>query len=157
MGRVGANGNSVSNGHVHYHNFGDSPTVYTYVKIQFTVLINEIEYANTSVKLLIYVPYKIRISYFSKCHHIRQTCIDNQHPSSCFRQVNSDSFSREKKMLTNASTWGHYSKLNKPAAKRWKKCMITLMQSIQNNQIHRQECKTEVDRYGREGEERDVV
>lgn len=35
--------------------------------------------------------------------------------------------------------------------------MITLMQSIQNNQIHRQECKTEVDRYGREGEERDVV
>ena len=145
MGRVGANGNSVSNGHVHFH-FGDSPTVYTYVKIQFTILTNEIEYANTSVKLLIYVPYKIRISCFSKCYHIRQTCIDNQHPSSCFRQVNSDSFSRQKKMLTNVSTWGHYSKLNKPAAKRWKKCMITLMQSIQNNQIHRQECKTEVDR-----------
>ena len=119
MGRVCANGNSVSNGHVHYHNFGDSPTVYTYVKIQFIILINEIEYANTSVKLLTYVPYKIRISYFSKCHHIRQTCIDNQHPSPYFRQVNSDSFSRQKKTLTNASTWGHYSKLNKPGATRW--------------------------------------
>ena len=118
MGRVCANGNSVSNGHVHYHNFGDSPTVYTYVKIQFIILINEIEYANTSVKLLTYVPYKIRISCFSKCHHIRQTCIDNQHPSPYFRQVNSDSFSRQKKMLTNSSTWGHYSKLNKPGAKR---------------------------------------
>lgn len=55
MGRAGANGNSVSNGHVHYHNFGDSPTVYTYVKIQFTILINEIEYASTSVKLLSYM------------------------------------------------------------------------------------------------------
>lgn len=50
-------------------------------------------------------------------------------------------------MLTNASTWGHYSKVNKPAAEM-KKCMITLMQSIQNNQIHRQECKTRVRQVG---------
>lgn len=127
MGRAGANGNSESNGHVHYHNFGDSPTVYTYVKIQFTILINEIEYANTSVKLLSYMFHINSGSLVSLNVIISDKLVcDNQHLSPCFRQVNSDSFSRQKKMLTNASTWGHYSKVNKPAAEM-KKCMITLL------------------------------
>ena len=47
----GASGNSVSNGHVHHHDFGDNLIVHIYVKIHFTILINEILYGSTSVKL----------------------------------------------------------------------------------------------------------
>ena len=111
---------TVSNGHVHYHDFGDSLIVHTYVKIHFTILINEILYSSISVKLLINSPYKIWISCFSKYHHVRWICIEYQHPSLCLRQVNSDSSSVWKKVMTDSSTCGHYAKQNKPVAKRWK-------------------------------------
>lgn len=62
---------TVSKGHVHYHDFGDSLIVHTYAKIHFTILINEILYSSTSVKLLINSPYKIWISCFSKYHQVR--------------------------------------------------------------------------------------
>lgn len=67
----GASETSVSNGHVHYDDFGDSLIVHTYVKIHFPILINECLYSSTSVKLLINSPYKIWISCFSKYHHVR--------------------------------------------------------------------------------------
>lgn len=101
--------------------------------------------ANTSVKLLSYIFHINSGSLVSLNVIISDKLVSTINLSPCFRQVNSDSFSRQKKILTNASTWGHYSKVNKPAAEM-KKCMITLMQSIRIIKFIDKSVKQELDR-----------